>query len=157
MKPGSVLTSELVTIDAIRAAADTLRSVAVRTPLLRDSALSDEVGSSVLLKPEMLQRGGAFKFRGAYSLIAGLTPVERAQGVVAPSSGNHAQAVALAAKLFGIRATVVMPTTVTEAKRAGAERLGARIDPRRHDDEGSRRSRCRDCGSGRRDHGPTVR
>jgi threonine dehydratase len=111
----------------IRAAADTLRSVAVRTPLLRASALSDELGSSVMLKPEMLQRGGAFKFRGAYSLIAGLTPAERSRGVIAPSSGNHAQAVALAAKLFGIKATVVMPTTVTDAKRGGAERLGARI------------------------------
>ena len=86
MKPGSVVTSELVTIGDIRSAADTLRSVAVRTPLLRAAALSDEVGASVLLKPEMLQRGGAFKFRGAYSLIAGLTPVERARGVVAASA-----------------------------------------------------------------------
>ena len=127
MNTTSTVTSELVTIGDIRAAADTLRSVAVRTPLLRASALSEETGASILLKPEMLQRGGAFKFRGAYSLIAGLTPVERARGVVAPSSGNHAQAVALAARLFGIKATVVMPTTVTEAKRGGAERLGARI------------------------------
>jgi threonine dehydratase len=127
MKPGGVVTTELVTIGAIRSAADTLRSVAVRTPLLRASSLSDDVGASIFLKPEMLQRGGAFKFRGAYSLIAGLTPPERARGVVAPSSGNHAQAVALAARLFGIKATVVMPTSVTDAKRGGAERLGARI------------------------------
>src|SRR5262245_26111448 len=92
MNPVSAVTSELVTIGDIRAAADTLRSVAVRTPLLRASALSDDIGASILLKPEMLQRGGAFKFRGAYSLISGLTPAERARGVVAPSSGNHAQA-----------------------------------------------------------------
>lgn len=123
----SAVSSELVSINEIRAAADTLRAVAVRTPLVRASALSDELGASISFKPEMLQRGGAFKFRGAYSLIAGLTPAERARGVIAPSSGNHAQAVALAARLFGIRATVVMPTTVTDAKRAGAERLGARV------------------------------
>jgi threonine dehydratase len=127
MTSESAVTSELVSIGTIRAAADTLRSVAVRTPLLRASALSDDLGANISLKPEMLQRGGAFKFRGAYSFIAGLTPPERARGVIAPSSGNHAQAVALAARLFGIKATVVMPTTVTEAKRAGAERLGARV------------------------------
>jgi threonine dehydratase len=123
----SAVSPDLVSIGAIHAAAETLKPVAVRTPLLRASALSDELGVPIYLKPEMLQRGGAFKFRGAYSLIAGLSTVERARGVIAPSSGNHAQAVALAAKLFGIRATVVMPTTVTDAKRAGAERLGARV------------------------------
>lgn len=123
----SAVTSALVTLADIRAAADKLRPVAVRTPLLRASALSDDLGNAVFIKPEMLQRGGAFKFRGAYSLIACLTQAEQARGVIAPSSGNHAQAVALAAKLFGIKATVVMPATVTDAKRAGAERLGARI------------------------------
>lgn len=127
MATGSTVTSELVSLGAIRTAADTLRSVAVRTPLLRASALSDETGVSISLKPEMLQRSGAFKFRGAYSFLAGLSPVERARGVIAPSSGNHGQAVALAARLFGVKATVVMPTTVTEAKRLGAERLGARV------------------------------
>ena len=121
------MTPELVSIGAIHAAADTLKTVAVRTPLLRASALSDELGASIFLKPEMLQRSGAFKFRGAYSFLAGLSVVERARGVIAPSSGNHGQAVALAARLFGVRATVVMPTTVTEAKRVGAERYGARI------------------------------
>jgi threonine dehydratase len=75
----------------------------------------------------MLQRGGAFKFRGAYTYLSRLSPDEREKGVIAPSSGNHAQAVALAAKLFGVPATVVMPTTVTPAKRSGAERLGARV------------------------------
>jgi threonine dehydratase len=127
MPSQSAVTPELVSIGAIHAAAETLRSVAVRTPLLRASALSEELGASISLKPEMLQRGGAFKFRGAYTFLAGLSPKDRARGVVAPSSGNHAQAVAIAARLFGARATVVMPTTVTDAKRAGAERLGARV------------------------------
>ena len=91
-------------------------------------ALSEQLGAEIWIKPEMLQRGGAFKFRGAYNFLAQLTPAERARGVIAPSSGNHAQAVALAAKLFGCKAVVVMPTTVTPAKRGGAERLGARIE-----------------------------
>lgn len=128
MSTESPVTSELVSVSAIKAAADTLRPVAVRTSLLPASWLGDALGFPVSLKPEMLQRSGAFKFRGAYTFLAGLTAAERARGVVAPSSGNHAQAVALAASLFGIRATVVMPTTVTAAKRAGAERLGARVE-----------------------------
>lgn len=101
-----------------------LSGVAVRTPLLPAPFLGD----GIWLKPEMLQRGGAFKFRGAYNFLTHLEPGRRARGVVAPSSGNHAQAVALAAKLLGVTAIVVMPTTVTPAKRAGAERLGARIE-----------------------------
>jgi threonine dehydratase len=89
--------------------------------------VTERVGAPVWIKPEMLQRGGAFKFRGAFNFLSHLDVGARQRGVIAPSSGNHAQAVALAAKLFGIRATVVMPTTVTPAKRAGAERLGARV------------------------------
>jgi threonine dehydratase len=117
----------LITIEDLEDAAATLRGVAVRTPLLPDDALSASLGVQVFLKPEMLQRGGAFKLRGAYNFLAKLPADQRARGVVAPSSGNHAQAVALAAKLFGVAATVVMPETVTAAKRAGAERLGARV------------------------------
>src|SRR4051812_4946687 len=120
--------SDLVTLADISAAAKRIAPVAVRTPLLPFDALSEQLGIELRLKPEMLQRGGAFKFRGAYNFLAQLTPGERARGVIAPSSGNHAQAVALAAKLFGVKATVVMPTTVTPAKRGGAERLGARIE-----------------------------
>lgn len=118
----------LVTLADLRAAADVLRGVAVRTPLLPDELLGELVGAPVWLKPEMLQRGGAFKLRGAYNFLARLEPSRRAAGVIAPSSGNHAQAVALAARIFGVPATVVMPTTVTPAKRAGAERLGARVE-----------------------------
>jgi threonine dehydratase len=118
----------LVTLRDLEAAARVLAPVAVRTPLLPADALTDLVGGPISIKPEMLQRGGAFKFRGAYNFLSRMDPGIRARGVIAPSSGNHAQAVALAAKLFGVPATVVMPTTVTPAKRAGAERLGARVE-----------------------------
>ena len=119
---------ELITLDDLTAAAARIAPVAVRTPLLPFDTASEQLGAEIWLKPEMLQRGGAFKFRGAYNFLARLSPAERSRGVIAPSSGNHAQAVALAARLFGVKAVVVMPTTVTPAKRGGAERLGARIE-----------------------------
>ena len=125
--PGAGATEGLVTLDELHAAARTLLGISTRTPLLPSDVLSERTGAPVFLKPESLQRGGAFKFRGAYTYLAWLDPADRSRGVIAPSSGNHAQAVALAARLFGVPATVVMPTTVTPAKRAGAERLGARI------------------------------
>ncbi|MES2178814.1 MAG: threonine/serine dehydratase [Gemmatimonadota bacterium] len=120
--------TDLITLDDLIAAAARIASVAVRTPLLATDTLSEELGAPIWIKPEMLQRGGAFKFRGAYNFLAQLSPEERARGVIAPSSGNHAQAVALAAKLFGCKAVVVMPTTVTAAKSDGARRLGARVE-----------------------------
>lgn len=120
--------ASLITLTDLRDAARTIAGVVVRTPLLPADELTDRVGAPVWLKPETLQRGGAFKLRGAYNFLAKMSAEARGRGVVAPSSGNHAQAVALAAKLFGVRATVVMPTTVTAAKRAGAERLGARVE-----------------------------
>jgi threonine dehydratase len=123
--PTSTLAQDLVSVADIRDAARRLRGVAVRTPLLLAQEIDRQ--TRVWLKPEMLQRTGTFKFRGAYTFLSRLTPEARARGVIAPSSGNHAQAVAVAAQLFGARATVVMPTTVTAAKRAGAERLGASI------------------------------
>lgn len=118
----------LITLDDLNEAAARIAGAAVRTPLLPFDGLSAELGQEIWLKPEMLQRSGAFKFRGAYNFLAQLSEEERGRGVIAPSSGNHAQAVALAAKLFGARAVVVMPTTVTPAKRGGAERLGARVE-----------------------------
>ena len=121
-------TPSIVSLDDIRRAAAGLRGNAVRTPLLRSDALEAHTGVPVYLKPEMLQRGGAFKFRGAYWFVSQLSPEERARGLVAPSSGNHGQAVAFAARLFGTTATIVMPTTATRAKREGAERLGATIE-----------------------------
>src|SRR6476661_5628903 len=114
---------ELISLADLTAAAARIAPVAVRTPLLPFDAASERLGADIWLKPEMLQRGGAFKFRGAYNFLAQLSPAERSRGVIAPSSGNHAQAVALAARLFGVKAVVVMP-----AKRGGAERLGARIE-----------------------------
>ena len=122
-------TSALVSLDEIRAAARVLRGVAVRTPLLPCDDLTARLGGDrIFVKPEMLQRAGAFKFRGAYTFLAGLSPEERARGVIAPSSGNHAQAVAFAARLFGVRATLVMPVAVTAAKRAGVERFGGHVE-----------------------------
>ena len=120
----TVITRSLISASDLADASRTLDGVAVRTPLLPAPFLGDDV----YVKPEMLQRGGAFKLRGAYNFLARLDPATRSRGVVAPSSGNHAQAVALAARLLGAPAIVVMPTTVTAAKRAGAERLGARIE-----------------------------
>jgi threonine dehydratase len=117
----------LVGLEEIQDAARVLAPAIVRTPLLRADAIAEQIGAPVWVKPEVLQRGGAFKFRGAFNFLSQLNPEARERGVVAPSSGNHAQAVALAAKIYGVPATVVMPTTVTPAKRSGAERLGARI------------------------------
>ncbi len=117
----------LVTLSDLEAAARGLEGVAVRTPLLPVDALVDRFPDGVWLKPEMLQRTGAFKFRGAYTFLSRMEPEERARGVIAPSSGNHGQAVAYAARMYGVPCTVVMPTTVTAAKRAGAERYGATI------------------------------
>ncbi|HUF49916.1 MAG TPA: threonine/serine dehydratase [Longimicrobiales bacterium] len=111
----------------IERAAHDLQNVAVRSPLLPAQWLSDEVGADVRLKCENLQRAGAFKIRGAYTAIARLAPEDRARGVIAYSSGNHAQGVALAARLFGVRAVVVMPTTAPAVKQAGAQRLGAEV------------------------------
>jgi threonine dehydratase len=118
--------AELVDADSIRAAADTVAGVVVRTPLLRAPWL-DRDGMEVRLKCENLQRAGAFKIRGAYTMMTRLSPAERDRGVIAYSSGNHAQGVALAARLFGVTAVVVMPTTAPAVKREGAERLGAEV------------------------------
>lgn len=117
----------LVTLDDLQAAARVLNGIAVRTPLLPVDGLRDRFPEGIWVKPEMLQRTGAFKFRGAYTFMAGLNPAERARGVIAPSSGNHAQAVAYAARMFGVPCTAVMPTTVSPAKRAGVERYGGTV------------------------------
>lgn len=117
----------LITLQDLKRAAEVLKPVAVRTPLLFDDVLSDKLGVEIRYKPECLQRAGAFKFRGAYNFLHSLPADVRARGVVAPSSGNHGQGVAMAARLFGVPATIVMPTTVTAPKRSGAERLGAKI------------------------------
>lgn len=119
--------NRLVTRDDVAAAAAALRGVAVRTPLLPAPWLEEAVGVEVRLKCENLQRVGAFKLRGAYTMISRLPEEERRRGVITYSSGNHAQAVALAARLFGIPAVVVMPTTAPAVKVEGARALGAEI------------------------------
>jgi threonine dehydratase len=111
---------ELVTIEEIRDAAARIRGAAVRTPLLRWD-------DRTWLKPESLQPVGAFKMRGAYNTIAGLTDEERSRGVVTYSSGNHAQAVARAARLLGAKATIVMPENAPRVKVEGVRRDGAEI------------------------------
>ena len=119
--------TSLVTLEQLERAARGLKGIAVRTPLMFVDALSERFPSGVWVKPEMLQRTGAFKFRGAYTFLSAMLPEDRARGVIAPSSGNHGQAVAYAARMYGVPCTVVMPTTVTAAKRAGAERYGATV------------------------------
>jgi len=106
-----------------------LAGVAVRTPLINAAVLDERLGARVFLKLETLQRTGSFKFRGAYNKIASIPPDQRAAGVVAYSSGNHAQGVAAAAKLLGMRATIVMPSDAPRAKRERTEALGAEIVP----------------------------
>ncbi len=116
-----------VTFDQIRSAAARLRGVAHRTPVVTSRTLDARTGARAFLKCENLQRMGAFKFRGAYNRIAQLSPSERARGVVAFSSGNHAQGVALAAQLLGVRATIVMPSDAPATKIAATREYGAQI------------------------------
>lgn len=108
-------------------AARLLDGVAVRTPLIYASSLESTGAARVFLKPEIFQRMGAFKFRGAYNTIARIPPEKRAAGVVAFSSGNHAQGVAAAAKLMGMRATIVMPADAPLIKRENTRKLGAEV------------------------------
>jgi threonine dehydratase len=116
----------LVTIDESRTAASRIAPYAVRTPLLRPPLGDDWAG--LYLKPEMLQPIGAFKIRGAVNAIAALDPAVRARGVVTHSSGNHAQAVAFAARAFGIAATIVIPDTAPARKVAATRALGAEVE-----------------------------
>jgi threonine dehydratase len=111
----------------IRAAARRIEPHAVRTPLVTSAALDAATGGRIFLKCETLQRTGSFKFRGAYNAIAALDEASRRRGVVACSSGNHAQGVAAAAALFGVGATIVMPDDAPAAKIEGTRRLGAAI------------------------------
>jgi len=113
--------------EEIRGAAERLAGVAHRTPVVTSRTLDERVGAQVFLKCENLQRVGAFKFRGAYNAISQLTPAERERGVLAYSSGNHAQGVALACELLGVSATIVMPHDAPATKLAATRGYGARI------------------------------
>jgi threonine dehydratase len=117
----------MVGFDRVRQAAERLRGVAHRTPVATSRTLDERLGARLFLKCENLQRMGAFKFRGAYNSVAQLGPDERARGVLAYSSGNHAQAIALACRLLGARATIVMPDNAPAAKRLATEGYGARV------------------------------
>jgi len=118
----------LVGLTEIEAAARRLAGVSVSTPLLPADALSDATGAQVRLKCENLQRAGSFKIRGAHNFVSQLSDDQVSSGLITYSSGNHAQAVALAGKLRGVQVVVVMPTTAPKVKRDGVERLGAEIE-----------------------------
>src|SRR6202035_1126997 len=116
-----------VTSVDIDAAARVLAPFAVRTPLLSSPALDERVGSRVFLKPEMLQRTGSFKFRGAFNRMSSIPQSARGGGVVAFSSGNHAQGVAAAAKILNMPATIVMPADSPLLKRERTKSFGAEV------------------------------
>ena len=117
--------TSLVSIDDIRAAAARIAGVVRRTPLIEVGGVAGEPAFAI--KCENMQPAGAFKIRGAYNMIAQLSTEARAAGVITYSSGNHGQAMALAAHLLGLRAVVVMPETAPRVKVIGAERLGAEV------------------------------
>lgn len=119
----------VISAQDVRDAAARIRGAAVRTPLLEFSPLNVRAGHRVLVKFEGLQHTGTFKFRGAYNRLSRLSADEKAAGVVAWSSGNHAQGVAAAAKVLGLHATIVMPKDAPNIKLENTKALGAEIVP----------------------------
>lgn len=117
----------MIDLDDVRGAGRRLEGVARRTPVLTSRTLNERTRATVFLKAETFQRGGAFKFRGAYNKISSLSAEERSRGVIAFSSGNHAQAVALASKILDVPAVIVMPEDAPVAKRRATEEYGATI------------------------------
>ncbi|MDP3739068.1 MAG: threonine/serine dehydratase [Hyphomonadaceae bacterium] len=118
---------DLPTFADVEDAAKRLEGVAIRTPLLRNDVLDQIVGCPVWLKPETLQRTGSFKMRGAWNRISRIPEADRRRGVVAFSSGNHAQGVAESAKILGMKATIVMPADAPKAKIEAARGRGAEV------------------------------
>ena len=116
-----------VTFDDVARAHERIKGQAHRTPVLSSATVDALTGAKVFFKPENLQRMGAFKFRGAYNALAQLTAEEKRRGVVAFSSGNHAQAVALAGRLLGIPATIVMPIDAPRVKLEATRGYGAEV------------------------------
>ncbi|HEX3332168.1 MAG TPA: pyridoxal-phosphate dependent enzyme [Gaiellales bacterium] len=117
----------MITLEDVHAAAARLEGIAHRTPVLRSRTLDGRTGARVHLKAECLQRGGAFKFRGAYNMISSLPEEARRRGVVAYSSGNHAQAVAIAAGMLDSKATILMPADTPPAKMEATRGYGAEV------------------------------
>jgi threonine dehydratase len=126
---GMTITSQVLPVSAsdIDAAARVVAPFAVRTPLLSPPVLNERVGTKVFLKPEMLQRTGSFKFRGAFNKLSSIPQGARGGGVVAFSSGNHAQGVAAAAKILNMQATIVMPADAPLSKRERTKAYGAEV------------------------------
>ena len=118
---------KLPTFADISAAAQRLRGAARRTPFMEWPQLNERLGGRLLIKPECLQHTGSFKFRGATNFIGQIDPAARTRGVVAYSSGNHAQGVAAAARALGVPATIVMPADAPRIKRDNTKSLGAEI------------------------------
>ena len=119
----------IVSLQDIEAAAKRLESAVHHTAVVRSRLLDKQLAATLFLKPENLQRAGSFKIRGAYNTIAQLSDQEKQRGVISYSSGNHAQGVALASQLLGIKATIAVPEDIIGAKRAAAEGYGARLIP----------------------------
>lgn len=117
----------MVGFSDVTEAYDRVRSVVVKTPVLTSSALDQVTGGRTFFKCENLQLAGAFKFRGAYNALSLLTPRERKRGVITHSSGNHAQAVALAASMLRVRATIVMPRDASPVKLEATRQYGADV------------------------------
>ena len=117
----------MIELRDIEDAAKRLENVAIRTPLLQSAELDEIAGGKVLIKPECFQTIGSFKIRGAYNLMSQLSPEQADNGVVAWSSGNHAQGVALAGRLLGIKTTIVMPEDAPKLKLERTRRLGAEV------------------------------
>ena len=118
------MSDRVVSLRDVEQAAERLRGIAIETPLIRSTELDEQIGANVLLKAECLQRTGSFKIRGAYNLMSQLDREHAARGVVAWSSGNHAQGVAAAGALLGIQTTIVMPEDAPPAKIENTRRLG---------------------------------
>lgn len=116
-----------VCLDDIKAASERLAPYVKRTPILRTEKLDDDLGCEVYFKPECLQKTGSFKIRGATNKILSLTQEEKDRGIIASSSGNHAQGVAYAAGLLGIKATIVLPTNAPQVKVDNTRALGAEV------------------------------
>jgi len=114
-------------IEDVRAAAARLSGLIVDTKLVESAALNEKFGGRILFKPEILQRTGSFKFRGAYNKISSLSDGERRRGVVAFSSGNHAQGVAASARMFGVGAVIAMPTDAPAIKVDNVRRMGGEV------------------------------
>jgi threonine dehydratase len=117
----------VIGVGDIEAAAARLQGVSLRTPLIQNVELNEALGGTVLIKPECLQVTGSFKIRGAYNRLSQLTTQQASNGVVACSSGNHAQGVAAAGAMLGIRTTIVMPQDAPKAKLNNTRRLGGEV------------------------------